>query len=459
MGTKRQKNQLYLAFVDARVGETQPVNTEGTEIPVSDDASESLVSTECLMEEICHSENLMQALRRAQRNKGAPGVDGMTVAKLEPYLRGKWPGIREQLMAGTYRPQAVRAVEIPKPSGGVRLLGIPTVVDRFLQQAVQQVLHRLWEPTFSEHSYGFRPGRSQKQAVAQAQQYVADGYTYVVDMDLEKFFDRVNHDLLMARVAKRITDKRVLKMIRACLNAGIMLGGLVSPRHQGMPQGSPLSPLLSNVMLDDLDRELERRGHRFVRYADGSNIYVRSQRAGERVMASVSQFITKKLKLKVNEAKSAVARPWERKFLGFRITEDPEPKRAIAPESIKRFKQRVRELTSSQRGQSVQHVIAELRRYLIGWRGYYGFCETPWALSSLDNWIRRRLRSYIWRQWGTFTKRRAQIIKLGVSVHEATRTAASSKGPWHLSRSKAMHIALNKAYFISLGVPTLEQFK
>lgn len=455
MGTKRQKNQLYLAFVDQRVGETQSGTIEGTEIPVSDDASESPVSTECLMEEICQSENLMKALKRVQRNKGAPGIDGMTVTKLEPCLREKWPGIREQLMAGTYRPQPVRAVEIPKPSGGVRLLGIPTVLDRFLQQAVQQVLQRLWEPTFSEHSYGFRPGRSQKQAVAQAQQYVAEGHTYVVDMDLEKFFDRVNHDLLMARVARRITDKRVLKLIRACLNAGIMLGGLVSPRHQGMPQGSPLSPLLSNVMLDDLDRELARRGHRFVRYADDSNIYVRSQRAGERVMASVTRFITRKLKLKVNEAKSAVARPWERKFLGFRITDDPEPKRAIAPESVSRFKQRVRELTCCQRGMSVARIVADLRRYLIGWRGYYGFCETPRVLGSLDNWIRRRLRTYIWRQWGTFTKRRAELIKLGVGKHEATRTAASSKGPWHLGRSKAMHVGLTKAYFISLGLPTL----
>ena len=455
MGTKRQKNQLYLAFVDERLGETQPVAIEGTEFPVSDGASESPVSTECLMEEICHSENLMQALRRVQRNKGAPGVDGMTVAKLEPYLRAKWPGIREQLMAGTYRPQPVRAVEIPKPSGGVRLLGIPTVVDRFLQQAVLQALHRLWEPAFSEHSYGFRPGRNQKQAVARAQQYVADGYTYVVDMDLEKFFDRVNHDLLMARVAKRITDKRVLKMIRMCLHTGIMLGGLLSPRTQGTPQGSPLSPLLSNIMLDDLDHELERRGHRFVRYADDSNIYVRSQRAGERVMASVSRFITRKLKLKVNEAKSAVARPWERKFLGFRITDDPEPKRTIAPESIERFKKRVCELTGRQRGKSVPQIIAELARYLVGWRGYYGFCETPWNLGSLDCWIRRRLRSYVWRQWGTCAKRRAELIKLGVSKQEAARTASSSKGPWHISRSKAMHVALNKAYFNSLGLPTL----
>ncbi len=303
-------------------------------------------------------------------------MDGMTIDDAQDYLCEHWPDIRSQLLDGTYQPRPVKRVEIPKPDGGVRKLGVPCVVDRLIQQAVLQVLQERWDSTFSEHSYGFRPGRSAHQAVAQAQRYVAEGYNVVVDLDLEKFFDRVNHDCLMARVASRISDKRVLKLIRAFLNAGVMEDGLVLPVDEGTPQGGPLSPLLSNLILDDLDKELTRRGHRFCRYADDCNIYVRSQRAGERVMASVSRFLTTKLRLTVNEAKSAVARPEERKFLGFSISNDGSERR-IAPKALDKFKERVREQTYRTRGLSLPQIIEELTPYLIGWRGYFGFCQTP----------------------------------------------------------------------------------
>src|SRR6266540_1839606 len=309
------------------------------------------------------------------------------------------PAIAEQFMGGAYKPQPVKRVEIPKPDGGVRKLGIPTVLDRFVQQAVMQVLQGKWDRTFSDHSYGFRPGRSAHQAVEQAQQYIAEGYCWVVDLDLEKFFDRVSHDKLMAKIAERVSDQRLLKLIRAFLRAGVLEGGLVSPVDEGTPQGGPLSPLLSNIVLDEFDRELEQRGHRFARYADDSNIYVRSRRAGERVMASITAFITTKLKLKVNQQKSAVARPWERKFLGFSFTWNREPRRRIAPKAVLRFKERVRELTSRTRGVSIERMAEELAQYLRGWLGYFGKCETPSVLQSLEAWTRHRLRSVIWKQW------------------------------------------------------------
>jgi RNA-directed DNA polymerase len=379
----------------------------------------------------------------------------MTVDELPGYLGQHWPAIREQLLSGTYEPKPVRRVEIPKPDGGVRKLGIPTVLDRFVQQAVQQVLQKQWDPTFSEHSYGFRPGRSAQQAVAQAQRYIAEGYGWCVDFDLEKFFDRVNHDKLMGAIAKRVEDKRLLKLIRAFLNAGVMEDGLVSPSVEGTPQGGPLSPLLSNLVLDELDRELERRGHRFVRYADDSNIYVRSERAGQRVMESVKRFITDKLKLKVNESKSAVAKPQERKFLGFSFTSGKELKRKIAPKAIDRFKERIREITAKSRGRSMGKVMEELAPYVRGWRGYFGFCETPSVLQQLDSWIRRRVRCAFWRQWKTGRQRYAELVRRGVSAESAAKTAGSRCGPWRVSQSPALDQALSNAYLTSFGLPSL----
>jgi len=422
---------------------------------VKNGGTESPASTEQLMEEVVERENCKAALKQVKANKGGPGIDGMTVDELPGYLDQHWPAIRKQLLSGTYKPQPVKRVEIPKPDGGVRKLGIPTVVERIIQQAVMQVLQRKWDRTFSEHSYGFRPGRSTRQAVSQAQQYIAEGCCWVVDLDLEKFFDRVNHDKLMGQVAKRVTDWRMRKVIRAFLSAGVMEGGLVSPTVEGTPQGGPLSPLLSNLVLDELDQELERRGHRFVRYADDSNIYVRSQRAGKRVMESVVQFITGKLKLKVNSEKSAVARPRERKFLGFSFTGGKEPKRRIAPKAIGRFKERVREITSRTRGVSFEKVVAETTVYLRGWRGYFAFCQTPSVLQSLEEWVRRRLRSYLWKQWKTGRKRFAELHKRGVGKDLAAQTAGSSHGPWRISNSPALSIALPNAYFDSLGLPRL----
>lgn len=408
-----------------------------------------------MMEEVCQRDNLKAALKRVRQNKGSPGIDGMTVEELPGHLRGHWPGIRDQLLGGTYRPQAVRRVEIPKPGGGVRRLGIPTVLDRFIQQAVMQVLQKRWDGTFSEQSYGFRPKRSAHQAVAAAQKHMVAGYRWVVDLDLEKFFDRVNHDRLMSRIAARETDKRLLKLIRAYLSAGVMENGLVSATTEGTPQGGPLSPLLSNLVLDELDRELTRRGHRFVRYADDCNIYVRSERAGQRVKASITRYIERVLRLKVNEAKSAVARPWERKLLGFSFTDHAQPKRRLAPQTVTRLKAEVRRITRRTRGVSVERQVEDLRRYLMGWLGYFGYCETPWALAHLDSWIRRRMRSVVWTQWKRGKRRYAGLTERGVGRRLAAQTAGSSHGPWRISRSPAMSYAFPNAYWRSLGLPTL----
>jgi len=455
MSGKRQKNQLVLAFLAEDRGEAPRAAEEGAESFVAKRRTESLVIGEEVMEEVCERENCKQALARVKANKGSAGVDGMTVEQLPEHLKQHWPAIREQLLSGTYRPQPVRRVEIPKPEGGIRKLGIPTVLDRFVQQAVMQVLQRRWDRTFSEHSYGFRPGRSAHQAVKQAQRYMAEGYRWLVDLDLEKFFDRVNHDKLMAKLAERVSDKHLLKLIRAFLRAGVMENGLVSPVDEGTPQGGPLSPLLSNIVLDEFDREVERRGLRFARYADDCNIYVRSRRAGSRVMESLARFITTKLKLKVNAQKSAVARPWERKFLGFSFTNEEAPRRRIAPKAVDRFKERVRELTGRTRGVSVERMAEDLSRYLRGWIGYFGKCETPSVLQGLERWIRHRLRSMVWKQWKRGTVRFAELRKRGVGRDLAAQTAGSAHGPWRLANSPALSLALPNAYFDSLGIPRL----
>src|SRR5256885_5965868 len=394
----RQKIQYSLVLEPVVQGETQVSSYQGAEPSVAKLAPESPALTEQLMEEVCDRENLVKAWKRVRQNMGGPGVDGIPIDDAKDYFREHWPSIRSQLLEGTYQPQPVKRVEIPKPDGGVRKLGVPCVVDRLIQQALLQVLQERWDPTFSGHSYGFRPGRCAHQAVAQAQRYIAAGYSVVVDLDLEKFFDRVNHDSLMARVAARGATGRVLKLVRAFLNAGVMEDGLVRPVDEGTPQGGPLSPLLSNLVLDDLDKELARRGLHFCRYADDCNIYVRSRRAGERVMASVSKFLTLRLKLKVNETKSAVARPEERKFLGFSISNDGSERR-IAPKALDKFKARIRDMTCRTRGKSLPQVVDELKPYLIGWRSYFDFCQTPRVLTNLEAWTRRRLRMYLWRQW------------------------------------------------------------
>lgn len=452
---KQQNIQLELDFSAVPTGEARQACREETESPRTMSGPESPARTDRLMEEVCERENLKEALRRVKANKGSGGVDGMTIDGITDYLKQHWPAIRERLLNGTYEPKPVRRVEIPKPDGGVRKLGIPTVLDRLIQQAVMQVLQRKWDRTFSPNSYGFRPGRSAHQAVAQAQRYIAEGYGWCVDFDLEKFFDRVNHDKLMGQIAKRVEDKRLLKLIRAFLDAGVMENGLVHPSVEGTPQGGPLSPLLSNLVLDELDRELERRGHRFVRYADDSNIYVRSERAGQRVMKSVTRFIMQKLKLKVNAAKSAVARPQDRKFLGFSFTAGPEIKRAIAPKALDRFKGRVREITRRAKGVSIGTTIEELAPYLRGWRSYFSYCETPWVLVALTRWVRLRLRAAMWRQWKTPRRRRAALLELGVRPRLARNTAGSGRGPWYLARTTALCVGLTNAYFKSLGLPTL----
>src|SRR6266853_557932 len=379
MSDKRQKNQLQmlLAFTDEGRSEAPKARREGTESLTAKRGYESSALPEPVMEEVCGRENCLRALRRVKANQGSPGIDGMRVGQLPGYLKQHWPALREQLLSGSYQPQAVRRVEIAKPDGGVRKLGIPTVLDRFIQQAVMQVLQGRWDPTFSEHSHGFRPQRSTHQAVAKAQQYIAEGNRWVVDLDLEKFFDRVNHDKLMAAIARRVSDRRMLKLTRAFLESGVMENGLVSSVEEGTPQGGPLSPLLSNLVLDELDRELECRQHRFVRYADDCNIYVASERAGKRVLRSVTGFLTRRLKLKVNEAKSAVARPQERKFLGFSFSNNQEPKRRISPKALLRCKRRVRELTRRTRGISLEQMTKELASYLRGWRSYFGYSQTP----------------------------------------------------------------------------------
>src|ERR1700726_169833 len=456
MSGRRQKNrpeQDVLAFPAESRSDAPKAVEQGTETLMAKRKSESLAGTERLMEEVCELENCKQALQRVKANKGSPGGDGMTVDELPEYLKQHGLEIGEQLRNGTYQPRPVKRVEIPKPDGqGVRKLGIPCVLDRFIQQAVLQVLQKRWDPTFSEHSHGFRPGRSARQAVHEAQQYIAEGYRWVVDLDLEKFFDRVNHDRLLAAVAERVADKRMLRLIRAFLKAGVMEDGLVSPVDEGTPQGGPLSPLLSNLVLDELDRELERRGHRFVRYADDCNIYVDSERAGQRVMESVTHLITHRLKLKVNQAKSAVARPGQRKFLGFSFTSEREPRRRLASKAIARFKERIRKQTRRTRSPSLPQMVKEITTYLRGWLGYFGDCQTPSVLHRLEAWLRRRLRSVVWKQWKRGRTRFKELRKRGVSKDLAAQTAGSAHGPWRIANSPGLALALPNAYFDSLGL-------
>jgi RNA-directed DNA polymerase len=444
---------MELAFMEEMRGAAPRASVEGTEPHAANPGTECPAEECGMMEEVCERSNLIRAYRAVKSNGGSPGVDGMTVHEMKGYFERHWKEIREQLLTGAYTPKPVKRVEIPKPNGGMRKLGIPTVVDRFIQQAVMQVLQKQWDGTFSEHSFGFRPGRSAHQAVKRAQEYQAHGNRYVVDMDLEKFFDRVNHDILMARVAKRVTDKRVLRLIRAFLNAGVLERGLVSPTREGTPQGGPLSPLLSNLLLDDLDRELERRGLCFVRYADDCNIYVRSKRAGERVMASVTRYLTQHLKLTVNTEKSAVARPWERKFLGFSFTNEREPKRRLAPKTVDRFKSRIRELTRRTRQRSLEQIMEELRRYLTGWLSYFGFCQTPSVLENLAKWVRHRLRSIIWKQLKRGKARYAALRERKVGHDLAAQTAGSPHGPWRIGKSPALSYAFKNEFFTKLGLP------
>ncbi|MHB1359629.1 MAG: group II intron reverse transcriptase/maturase [Rhodocyclaceae bacterium] len=408
-----------------------------------------------LMDTVCERGNLKLAYDRVVKNKGAAGVDGIGIAAFKDHLKQHWPTIKAKLLAGEYIPASVRRVDIPKPQGGVRTLGIPTLTDRMIQQALHQVLSPIFEAEFSESSYGFRPGRNAHQAVKAARQYVAAGRRVVVDMDLEKFFDRVNHDLLMEKLSTKIDDGRVLRLIRRYLEAGMMADGMVSQRTEGTPQGGPLSPLLSNILLTELDRELERRGHAFCRYADDCNIYVRSQQAGERVMAGITRFLAEKLKLTVNAAKSAVAKPWKRKFLGYSLTWHKAPKLKIAPTSLKRQEDKIREVLKGARGRSLKKVIEELNPILRGWAAYFKLTETKRVLEETDGWIRHKLRCILWRQWKRPYTRAKNLMKAGLTEERAFRSAFNQRGPWWNSGASHMNQAFPKSFFDRLGLVSL----
>jgi len=408
---------------------------------------------EHLMERVVDQGNILHATSRVMENRGSPGIDGMTVEGLPGLLIHHWSTIRESLLDGSYQPKPVKRVEIPKPGGGFRLLGIPVVVDRLIQQALLRVLQPEWDKTFSDFSYGFRPNRSAHDAVLKAQGYLHKGYAWVVDLDLEKFFDRVNHDKLMSLVSSRIADKRVVTLIRRYLTSGMLIGEDYHDTREGTPQGGPLSPLLANLLLDKLDRELERRGHHFVRYADDCNIYVRSARSGRRVMASVTEYLKRKLKLTVNEAKSAVDRPWKRTILGFTFTKRRPNRRKVSEKAMNRFKGEIRLITSRTRGVTLKTVIKDLSSYLTGWKLYYGFSDAKSVFQNLDSWVRRRLRCYLWKQWGRAGYR--HLVERGVTRDLAWNTAKSAHGPWRLSRSPALSFALPKKYFVRMGLPLL----
>lgn len=455
MTDKRRKKQLLLTFSALEASEARDAQREGIESATAEPKPESS-ALDTTMKEVLNPKNLKKALKQVLRNKGAAGIDGMTTEQLPEYLKENWPRIRLELLQGTYKPKAVRRVEIPKATGGKRQLGIPTVLDRFIQQAVLQTLQEKWDSTFSPNSFGFRPGKSAHHAVRQAQKHVSSGLQIVVDIDLEQFFDRVNHDILMGLIAKKVKDRNIRKLIRSYLNAGVMENGLVKPTEEGTPQGGPLSPFLSNVMLNELDRELEKRKLNFVRYADDCNIYVRTPRAGNRVMQSITTFLEHRLKLKVNTKKSAVARPQQRKFLGFSFFGCKEVKRRIAKEAIQRMRNRVRQITRRTRGATLEEIAKELSIYLTGWRGYFRFCETPTVLQDLDKWIRRRLRSLIWKRWKRGKTRFRELQARGLDKRQAATTSCTSS-PWRASNHAGMHKAFPIAFFRELGIPSLYQ--
>ena len=413
---------------------------------------QSCPETQRLLDTILSRENMQVAYQRVVSNKGAAGIDGMTVSELGDYLRQNWLCIREQLLVGEYRPQAVRKVEIPKASGGKRTLGIPTVLDRLIQQAMHQQLMLIFEPHFSESSYGFRPGRSAQQAVQEAQAHVAAGYRWIVDLDLEKFFDRVNHDILMSRVARIVKDKQVLRLIRRYLQAGLLEGGIVSIRQEGTPQGGPLSPLLSNILLDELDKELERRGHRFCRYADDCNIYLQTKRSAQRVMTSVTQYLEEQLKLKVNRRKSAVDRPWNRSFLGYSMTFHRKPRLKVAAISVKRHKAKIKRILRRGRGRKLMQVIEELKPVMRGWINYYQYAEVRGIFEGLDQWIRRKLRCILWRQWKRHWTRAKRMMQLGLTEAHAFRSAFNGRGSWWNAGASHMNLACPTSYFSKAGL-------
>lgn len=410
-----------------------------------------------LLDQILSRENMKKALRRVESNKGAAGIDGVSTEQLRLHVIEHWERVKTQILAGTYKPSPVRRVEIPKPNGGIRLLGIPVVMDRLIQQAILQVLTPIFDPSLSEYSYGFRPNRRAHQAVKQAQHYVREGYRHVVDIDVENYFNRINHDILMSRVARKVKDKRVLKLIRAYLKAGVLVEGVKVRSEEGTPQGGPLSPLLANILLDDLDKELEQRGLRFCRYADDCNVYVRSKRAGERVKESIQRFLKKKLKLKVNEEKSAVDRPWKRKFLGFSLTLQKEARIRLAPQSIKRLKGKVRQLTNPNWSISLDKRIEKINQYLMGWMGYFALIETPSTLKNVESWIRRRLRLCLWSQWKRVRTRIRELRALKLKEQEVFQIANTRKGAWRTTKTPQLHKALGNAFWHSQGLKSLIQ--
>lgn len=410
-----------------------------------------------MMKQLLSRDNLLTALKRVEQNKGSHGVDGMSVKDLREHIKSHWQEIRSSIENGTYQPSPVRRVEIPKPSGGTRLLGIPTVTDRFIQQAIAQVLTPLYDPDFSDHSYGFRPNRRGHDAVRRAKGYIREGYRWVVDLDLEKFFDKVNHDKLMAILAKKVTDKNILKLIRKYLQSGVMINGVVTETMEGTPQGGPLSPLLSNIILDELDKELEKRGHKFVRYADDCNIYVRTRKSGQRVKESLTRYIEDKLKLKVNEEKSAVDRPWKRKFLGFSFTSAKEPKIRLAKQSLARVKAKIKELTSRSKPIPMEQRVKKLTQYLTGWCGYFALADTHTPFQQLDQWLRRRLRMCVWKQWKKPKTKVRNLIALGVPKGKAYEWGNSRKAYWRIASSPIMQRTLDNRYWSNLGLCSLQE--